>query len=308
MTKAPSFLGLELIKSGHNLEMSSFDSDENTNRARSQGQDPLHVKRLATSMESSGFDFNEPLPIAVLGESGRPVLIDGHHRRDAWASLGNTTLPCNYYKLTGMCSLSDIIIQIGLKANDHKPVRSVTQRDIERAILEKIEREDLNPSRDEIMAMLKDLNLTNFATGQYNSMTENIYKRAIQSNQVRKLSVSMIQSEIRQNPDLNKVDTWIPVNHNKDNTYAFRSVVECVNSFVESGNPEVVGLYALDSQTPQHVFDSRSNGVRKMEALFDNFRAAVRDLPEGSYPWDVAYAYPQVMGLESPDQLVKWDR
>ena len=109
-------------------------------------------------------------------ETGNPVLIDGHHRRDAWESLGNTTLRCYYYKLTGICSIPDICRFFGIKLNDHPPALVNSKESVIRALVEHIEEQDLDLTKDEIKQLYVSLDLKNFKSAQVKSIVDRVYK------------------------------------------------------------------------------------------------------------------------------------
>lgn len=303
--KAPSIFGLRIVEAGVYLDISSFDDSVHTNRARVTGEDPLHVKQLMNRM-SVGWDKSQPLPIAVVGPNGRPVLVDGHHRRDAWTGLGNTTLPVNYYKLTGICSLDEIIVNIGLKANDHLPQKANTKTDVESALVNQINNSGESPDKSEIYMMLGQLNLQNFTKDQYHSMANNIYKKTTSARQIVLLDKQSVMKGVKSNPDeFGRIDTYLPCTSSDNFDYANRAVRECVEYVLQNGTTPRSVVYSLMVEDEQDVWDARIKGVEKMKQIFDTFREVVKVLGDNEYPFDIVGAYPQIRGTEYNTQTLK---
>jgi len=303
--KAPSIDGLRLVESGVKINIDSFDDSVHTNRARVTGNDPLHVKQLQNRL-ANGWDESQQLPIAVLGPNNTPVLIDGHHRTAAWKGLGHTTIPVNYYKLTGICTLEDIIISIGLKANDHLPQKSNTKKDIESALIDQINREKINPEKAEIYMMLGKLNLENFTKDQYHSMANNIYKKTTSARQIVLLDKSQVDKGVRDNTDeFGRVDNYLPCTSTDNFDYANRAVRECVEYVLKNGNVPRSIVYTLGVEDEQDVWDARTRGIEKMKEIFDMFRDAVKVLGDDEYPFDIIGAYPQIRGTEYNNKTIK---
>lgn len=302
--KAPSIDGLRLVESGVKINIDSFDDSVHTNRAR-VSNDPLHIKQLQNRL-AYGWDENQQLPIAVLGPNNTPVLIDGHHRTAAWKALGHTTVPVNYYKLTGICTLDDVITTIGLKANDHLPQKSNTKKDVERALIEQIDRENLSPEKAEIYMMLGKLNLENFTKEQYHSMANNIYKRTTSARQIVQLDAKQVEKGVRDYVDeFGRVDEVFGCTASNNCTYASRNVIDSIEYLLQNGQVPQAVVYSLMVEDEQDVWDARSRGIEKMKEIFDMFRDAVKVLGDNEYPFDIVGAYPQIRGTEYNNNTLK---
>ena len=291
---APDIYGLTLVKANHNIALDAFSHKENSNRARSQqGSDELHVMRLKTSFEGHGWDYNEPLPIAVQNSAGDPVLIDGHHRRDAWALLGHHTLPVNYYKLDGKVRLDDIILRQGLKANDHKPSKPVSVNDVERMIQEEIEEEGSYPSYDEVLTKILSLGLKSFAPKQLEGAAQRITARVNSSEQVTPLNGAQIQKMARENSRLDKPQVWLPTSFAGASRASseLRNLRDVCQAF--KGDPVDVGFYVTDAKSTHELSVARDAIIKGMEKQFDRMRAVIEQTPKGKYPWKTQGAAPQ---------------
>ena len=300
----PTHMGLSFVEVA-DINIDAFDHQINTNLARvSATLNRDHVSNLAQSL-SEGWNDQLGYPVAVFNhETGNPVLIDGHHRRDAWASLGNTTLRCYYYKLTGICSIPDIARFFGIKLNDHPPALVNSKESVIRALIDHIEDHDLDLTKDQIKDLYKSLGLKNFKAPQVKSIVDQVYKRT-NASQVRYATKDDVAQHIQDNPEqYGDIDHIAACTAGPMIDYAARNVNEILRVFNNTGEIQRVATYALKIEDAPSVYEARVTGLKKMEELFDAFRAAAKSLGPNEYPWEIVGSYPQIPALEG-DKMVE---
>lgn len=306
-----SIPGLRLIAEAQVINIDALDSTRTVNVARSTGEDPLHVKQLKQSFEAQGWREDLGYPIAVIPfKNGVPVLIDGHHRLDAWSQLGHTTIKCDVYTLTGICSLEDIAVQVGLKANDHPPAKGNSKRDIERAIQRLVNEMDDKPSRDEIYDLVISYGLNNLTDKQIGEIAEKVHQQAVCDKQIVTVNQKIVEREIQ-----NKYDQYGDIDHVYSCTpskakvdYSHRHLIKALEHYVNTGEQARAVIFATQVFNARQVHEAREVGLEKMKREFDLMRSAVKTLKDNEYPWEVVAAYPQIRGIEESEQPVfNWD-
>ena len=309
MQKPLQHIGLQLIERGVKIEIDAFDTAVNQNRARvTTTQDDEHVRSLVQSFTQQGWNEELGYAIAVLNpDTNTPVLIDGHHRADAWSKLGNETLPCDYYKLTGICSLDSIIAQVGLKANDHPPAKSNTKNDVKRVVSELIATLNLEPTVDEIVDMIRDIGLKGISKAVARKIASEIYRDEFASSKIVTARKQTVQKFVQDNvKDYGKhVNFSMPCTAKDGGFYHSRNVMDCIDYFNQTGGEVPTGVvYALEAYDPQEVYEARKSGVNKMKEMFDSIRDVVNSMEPGEYPWEILGAYPQIEQIEGDSAVI----
>ena len=306
-----SIPGLRLVSEAQSLNIDALDSTRTTNIARSTGEDPLHVKQLIQSFEAQGWRDDLGYPIVVIPHKNAvPVMIDGHHRLDAWKSLGNDTIKCDVYALTGICSLDDVAIHIGLKANDHPPAKGNTKRDIERAVQELVNAMGDKPSRDEIYDLVISYGLNNLTDKQIGDIAENVHQRAVCDKQIITVNQKYVEKEIQNDYDLyGNIDHVYSCTPSKSKVdYSHRHLIKALEHYVNTGEQARAVIFATQVFNARQVHEAREVGLEKMKREFDLMRSAVKTLKDNEYPWEVVGAFPQIRGIEDETgPVTDWD-
>ncbi len=301
--KPPTHMGLSFVEVA-DINIDAFDKQINTNLARASASlNREHVANLAQSL-SEGWNDELGYPVAVYNhETGNPVLIDGHHRRDAWSSLGNTTLRCYYYKLTGICSIPDICRFFGIKLNDHPPALVNSKESVIRALVEHINEQELDLTKDEIKQLYVSLGLKNFKSTQVKAIVDKVYKLT-NASQVRYATKEEVSKHIQQYPEqYGDIDHIAACTSGPVIDYAARNVNEILRVYNNTGQTQRIATYALKIEDAPSVYEARVTGLQKMKDLFDSFRDAAKSLKPGEYPWEVVGSYPQIPALEGDNMV-----
>ena len=268
----------------------------------SKSVNPLKLK---VGVEDLGY------PIAVVPfKNGAPILLDGHHRLDAWKELGNTTIKCDVYQLTGICELDDVAVAIGLKANDHPPAKGNTKRDIERAVQAVVNSREEKYTRDEIYDLVISYGLNNLTDKQIGEIAEKVHQQAVCDKQIvttnqKKVELA-IQNDFDQYGDIDHVYSCTPSKAKND--YSHRHLIKALEHYVNTGEQARAVIFASQVYNARQVHEAREIGIEKMRKEFDLMRAAVKTLKDNEYPWEIVAAFPQIRGIEEENSPVfDWD-
>ena len=306
-----SHTGLRLVNSGIQLDIDLFEFPDKSKRnaARANGQDPVHVKQLVQSFESNGWNTDLGYCIAIQSPiTKKPILIDGHHRRDAWKSLGHTSLPCDYYQLTGVCSLSDILMEVSLKANDHPPARANGKRDVERYVTEYYEESGEKPTTvDEIVLFIKKLGLTGFSPNQVKTIAGNVFRDTVSSAQIVQARKIDVRRSVEENVEnYGRVDQFLSstVDSAANDDYVLRNLRDSVNYVNATKKPSRGVVYVTKAFKPSEIYQCRTQMIEQMKELYDAVLECSKHLDDGEYPFDIVGSYPQIPALEEEDKPV----
>ena len=297
----PTHPGLKFVEVT-NIAVDTFANLDQSNEARvSVTNDSDHVKNLIESLRNNGWRHELGYPVAALDtDTNRPVLIDGHHRLEAWTKLGHTTIPCYYYKKTQQgTTLKSIARVFGIKLNAHPPHKVNAKADVIQAMSRFIEDRNLDLSIDEIKVLYKsEFRLRNFSSSQVNTIAKEVYNKT-HTNQIRFAKKEVVEQHVQDYPnEYGDVDYIAPCTDGPMIDYASRNLKDIVTVYNNTGEKQRTVIYALKINTPSEVYRARVRGIEKMEELFDLFRDAAKTLKPGEYPWDIVAAYPQIPALE----------
>jgi len=294
------------------LLLDSFDQDSLQNSSRAGDTDPLNVKKIEQSFTTRGVLEECPLPTAIKGPNGRPLLVDGAHRWTAASNLGWTQLKFNYYVPTDPSTFDyeHFLMSKGLESNDHVPAKPISSADFERAVAVYIDSNiDNFETEADVQNFVNQFNISSIVQKTKNNIAKRVFLKKVNTSQIKQFDKNVAESQFRHLLKGCEVVRVENISGPQGPRSTMDPVIKAIKDYQMHGEPTRYVILTKNCESMNDVVTTRSEIVKTWERSYNMLRQVIYEVDDQDpgyqieYPFEIVGAIPQVNGQESPDKL-----
>ena len=295
------------------LLLDAFDQDSLTNSSRAGDTDPLNVKKIEQSFTARGIIEELPLPTAIKGPNGRPLLVDGAHRYTAASNLGWKELKFNYYVPSDPSTFDyeHFLMSKGLESNDHVPSKPISSADFERAIAVYVDSNIDNFSTEaDVQNFVNQFNISSIVQKTKNNIAKRVFLKKVNTAQIKQFDKRNVEVPFRHLLRGCEIETVENVNSGGQTTRStLDPVIRAIKHYKFHGEPIRYVVLTKNCESMNDVVTTRSEIVKTWERNYNMLRDVIYEVDDQNpgvqieYPFEIVGAIPQVNGQESTDKL-----
>jgi len=295
------------------LLLDAFDQDSLQNASRAGDTDPLNVKKIEQSFQTRGVLEECPLPTAIKGPNGRPLLVDGAHRWTAALNLGWKELKFNYYVPSDPSTFDyeHFLMSKGLESNDHVPAKAISSADFERAVAVYVDNNiDTFETEADVLNFVSQFSISSIVQKTKNNIAKRVFLKKVNTSQIKQFDKRNVQTTFRNLLKGCEVETVENVNSGTQTTRSTMDpVLRAIKHYERHGEPIRYVVLTKNCESMNDVVTTRSEIVKTWERNYNMLRAVIYEVDDQEsgyqieYPFEIVGAIPQVNGQESVDKL-----
>lgn len=295
------------------LLLNAFDQDTLTNSSRAGDTDPLNVKKIEQSFVSRGVIENLPLPTAIKGPNGKPLLVDGAHRWTAARNLGWKELKFNYYVPVDPKTFDyeHFLMSKGLESNDHVPSKPISSADFERAVAAYIDNNiESFATETDVQNFVDQFNISSIVQKTKNNIAKRVFLKKVNTSQIKQYDKRKVETQFKSLLRGCEIETVENINSGGQTTRStLDPVIRAIKHYKTYGEAIRYVILTKNCESMNDVVTTRSEIVKVWEKNYNMLRDVVYEIDDQEivyqveFPFEIVGAIPQVNGQEPVDKL-----
>jgi len=294
------------------LLLDSFDQDSLQNFARAGDTDPLNVKKIEQSFTTRGVLEECPLPTAIKGPNGIPLVVDGAHRFLAALNLGWRELKFDYYVPTDPSTFDydHFLMTKGLESNDHVPAKPISSADFERAVAVHVDNNiDNFKSEADVQNFVNQFNISSIVQKTKNNIAKRVFLKKVNTSQIKQFDKKSVENQFRHLLKGCEIEIVENISGAQSTRSTMDPVIRAMKYYQIHGESIRYVILTRNCETMNDVVTTRSEIVKTWERNYNMLREVIYDVDDQDsgyqikFPFEIVGAIPQVNGQETTDKL-----
>lgn len=295
-----------------NLLLDAFDQDSLQNASRAGDTDPLNVKKIEQSFQTRGVLEECPLPTAIKGPNGRPLLVDGAHRWTAALNLGWKELKFNYYVPSDPSTFDyeHFLMSKGLESNDHVPAKAISSADFERAVAVYVDNNiDTFENEADVLNLVNQFSISSIVQKTKNNIAKRVFLKKVNTSQIKQFNKNVAESQFRHLLKGCEIEIIENISGPQGPRSTMDPVIKAIKHYQKHGEPIRYVVLTRNCESMNDVVITRSEIVKTWERSYHMLREVIYEVDDQEsgyqieYPFEIVGAIPQVNGQEPTDKL-----
>ncbi len=295
------------------LLLDAVDQDRLHNESRAGDTDPLNIKKIEQSFQTRGVIEECPLPTAIKGPNGRPIITDGIHRYFAARNLGWRELKFNYYVPIDPSTFDyeHFLLTKGLESNDHVPAKPISSADLERALAVYVDNNIDNVETEaDVLNFVNKISISSIVQKTKNNIAKRVFLKKINTSQIKQFDKRNVETTFRKLLRGCEIETVENINSGSQTTRSTMDpVLRAIKHYQKHGEPIQYVVLTKNCESMNDVVTTRSEIVKTWERNYNMLRQVIYEVDDQEsgyqieYPFEIVGAIPQVNGQEPTDKL-----
>lgn len=294
------------------LLLDSFDPDSLQNNSRAGDTDPLNVKKIEHSFQTRGVLEECPLPTAIKGPNGLPLLTDGMHRFEAALNLDWKTLKFDYYVPIDPSTFDyeQFLLTKGLEANDHLPSKAISSADLERAVAIYVgDNIDNYKTEADVQDFVNQFNISSIVQKTKNNIAKRVFLKKVNTSQIKQFNKNVAESQFRHLLKGCEIEIIENISGPQGPRSTMDPVIKAIKHYKLHREAIRYVILTKNCESMNDVVTTRSEIVKTWERSYNMLRQVIYEVDDQDpgyqieYPFEIVGAIPQVNGQETTGKL-----